>query len=127
MSRLRSNGDDLSVEDVLLRNLEPWINNPPSYHEMRQMYAEYGRLRAAIRRKQREIDRAEEAVVAEADRPRSNDAKKAKLAATSTLKDELAELEAQLAIVESEVKALEFMKTMFNAANYRTRLTVDIA
>lgn len=127
MSRLRSDNGDRSVEEVLLARLEPWINNPPDYFEMREIYTKYGKLKADIRRKQREIDRAEEEVMRMVDRPRSNEAKLMKNNSTSHLRDQLAELEAELAIVESEVKALEFMKTMFNAANFRTRLTVDLA
>lgn len=120
-SALRSDSADMTIA----KKLEPWINNPPDYYEVIEAYKEMGRINAAIKRKQREISRAEENVTAEIDRPRSNDAKKAKLAATVTLKDELADLEADFAIVEAQVKALEFMKVMFNASNYRTRLAVD--
>ena len=109
----------------LQSKLEPWINNPPDYTEMTTAYKSQGRLNSAIRLKQREIARAEDLVTGEQDKPRSNEAKKAKLFATSTLKDQLAELESELAIIDSEIKALEFMKVMFNAANYRTRLSMD--
>lgn len=123
MSRLR----DDNVESLLQQKLEPWMNNPPSYDEMIATYKKYGKINAAIKRKQREISKAEEHITSEIDRPRSNDARKAKLIATATMKDELAELEAELAEVESEVKALEFMRSMFNAANYRTRLAEQYA
>lgn len=118
----------MSLKDFgtqLQAKLEPWVNNPPDYTEMKVAYLAQGRLNSAIRLKKREIDKAEDMVTGEQDRPRSNDAKKAKLLATSTLKDELAQLEAELAVVDSEIKALEFMKVMFNAANYRTRLSMD--
>jgi hypothetical protein len=121
MSRLQKT-NDMSITDMLLQKLEPWVNNPPNYYEMKESYDAYGKLRAAIKRKEREIARAEESVTIDNDKPRSNEAKKAKLNATATLKDELAELEAELAIVESEVKALEFLKTMFQAATYRTKM-----
>ena len=123
MSRLRED----TVESVLQQKLEPWINNPPDYYEMITTYKKYGKINAAIKRKQREISRIEEQITSEIDRPRSNDARKAKLNATATLKDELTELEAQLAEIESEVKALEYMKVMFNASNYRTRLAEQYA
>ena len=112
--------------DVLMKRLEVWVNNAPDYFEMRDIYKKYGITRAAITRKKRDIDRTEELITAEIDRPRSNDARKAKLNATAVLKDELAELEADLALIESEVKALEFMKTMFSSANYRTKLQMDL-
>lgn len=134
MSRLRSdahlNGTEetVTVQDVLAKQLEPWIKNPPNYYEMRATYTKYGKIRASIRKTQRDIERAEEEVIRDNDvKPRSNDAKILKNNATSALKDTLAELEAELAEIESEVKALEFMKTMFNAANYRTRLQTDLA
>ena len=123
MSRLQNNVmQEDTVESVLAKKLEPWINNPPEYDDMITTYKRAGRLKALIRRKKRDIERAEELVTAEQDKPRSNDAKKAKLNATSSMKDDLADLEAELEVVEMEVKALEFMKTMFNASNYRTRL-----
>lgn len=120
----------MSLKDFgtqLQAKLEPWVNNPPDYIEMTTAYKAQGRLNSAIKLKHREIVRAEDEVTVDQDRPRSNEAKKAKLAATSTLKDELAQLEADLAIVDSEIKALEFMKVMFNAANYRTRLSLDFS
>lgn len=120
-SKLRGDSPDITIA----QRLEPWINNPPDYYQMIEAYKELGRLNAAIKRKQREIAKAEESVTVDIDRPRSNDAKKAKLNATVTLKDELAELEALAAVADSEVKALEFMKVMFNASNYRTRLAND--
>ena len=120
MSRL--NGTANTPDEVLRRKLEPWINNPPEYETMIETYKSLGRIKAAIARKKREIERAEELVTVEVDRPRSNEAKKAKLSATSELKDELSELEAELEVIDAEVKALEFMKVMFNASNYRTRL-----
>lgn len=127
MSRLHSNGVHDTVEDVLRKKLEPWINNAPEYQVMVDTYKQYGRCKSDIRYKKREIERAEELVIVEVDKPRSNDAKKAKLAATSVLKDELTTLEANLEIIEAEVKALEFMKTMFNASNFRMRLQESYA
>jgi hypothetical protein len=124
MSRLQNNGE---VENTLHRKLEPWVNNPPDYETMIETYKQYGRIKSDIRYKKREIERVEELIIVDIDKPRSNEAKKAKLSATSELKDELTTLEANLEIIESEVKALEFMKTMFNAANYRTRLSEQYA
>ncbi len=125
MSRLQNNGD-VSLADALLKKLEPWANNPPDYHEMKRLYDEYGKLKAAIKRKEREITRIEESITAEIDKPRSNEAKQKKLKATADLKDDLAELEAEFAIIESEVKALEFLKTMFQAATFRVKQMYDI-
>jgi hypothetical protein len=126
MSRLQTNNGETSLTDVLLHKLEPWANNPPDYHEMQRLYKAYGNFKAAIKRKEREITRIEESITAEIDKPRSNEAKQKKLKATVGLKDDLAELEAEFAIIESEVKALEFLKTMFQAATFRVKQMYDI-
>ena len=56
------------------------------------------------------------------DKPRSNDARIARIKSTASLRDKLAELEADFAIIESKLKLIEIQKTMFNAANFRTRI-----
>jgi DNA-binding transcriptional regulator GbsR (MarR family) len=124
MSRLQSN----SADNVIAQRLNPWLNGGiPDYYDVQKAYKELGRLQAAVKRKQREISRAEETITAEQDKPRSNDARKAKLHATTALKDELSELEADLAVIEAEVKALEFTRGMFSSAVYRTKLMMDFA
>lgn len=123
MSRLQSNG----AEQVLAQKLNPWLNQPPDYYDTEQSYKELGRLQAAVKLKHREITRAEETVINEQDKPRSNDARKAKLSATSELKDQLAELEAELAIADAAIKLLEFQKSMFSSAIYRTKMANDFA
>ncbi len=120
MSKLQSN---MSAEVTV--KLDPWVNAPPDFYDMTETYKQYGRLKAAEVKKKREIDRVEDDVKMEQERPRSNDAKKAMMQATSKLKDELADLQAELAEVESAVKALEFRKVMFNAANFRMRMSYD--
>lgn len=129
MSRLQNNmPQEETVDSVLARKLEPWINNPPEYDTMIETYKRQGRLKALIVRKKREIDRTIEELSRTHDfKPRSNDAKLIKDNSTSHLRDDLADLEAELEVVESTVKALEFMKTMFNASNYRTRLSEQYA
>jgi len=122
MSSRLQNPVSETVETALHKKLEPWINNPPEYDVMIETYKKHGRLKANIRLKKRDIERIEEEITSKVEKPRSNEAKVEKLNATSTLKDELAVLEAELEIVEAEVKALEFLKVMFNASNYRTRL-----
>jgi len=122
MSSRLQNPISETVETALHRKLEVWINNPPEYDVMIETYKQHGRLKAKIRLIKREIERIEENITVLIDKPRSNEAKKAKLDATVSLKDALADSEAELELVDSEIKALEFMKVMFNASNYRTRL-----
>lgn len=126
-SRLQNNGIGSEVDNVLQRKLEPWINNPPEYETMIETYKRLGRLKSDIRLIKRDIERVEDSISVDVDKPRSNEAKKRKLSATNDLRDRLAELEAELELVDAEVKALEFMKTMFNASNYRTRLAEQYA
>lgn len=109
----------------LQSRLEPWLNDIPDYFDVRDAYTEQGRLKARIRRVSRDIERKEDEVSIEVDKPRSNEAKIAKLRATSVMKDELAELEAELAVVDSSVKLLEYRLKMYNASNYRTRIQLD--
>jgi hypothetical protein len=111
----------------LQTKLNVWLLNPPDYYDVTEAYTEYGRLRAAIKRKEREISRAEDIITIEIDKPRSNEAKVAKLTATATLRDELSELEAEYAIIEAQIKVLEFMKSMFSAATYSTKVRTDYA
>lgn len=121
MSRLQSDNADT----IIAQKLNPWLNQPPDYYDTEQAYKELGRLNAAVKRKQREITRAEEQVMEEQTKPRSNEARKAKLHATTTLKDELAVLEQELAIIEADIKLLEFKKSMFSSAIYRTRMMTE--
>jgi DNA repair exonuclease SbcCD ATPase subunit len=110
------------IEDGLAKALDPWMNTVPDFYDMNSTYKELGRLNAAIRRKKRAIEKIEETIAAETDRPRSNEARINKIHATETLKDELCDLEAQKEEIETTVKAMEFHKTMFNAANFRSRM-----
>lgn len=126
MSRLQQTNNGV-IDNTINKQLEPWINNPPAYEDMVDTYKELGRTKAAIIKQKREIQRIEDQVSIDIDKPRSNEAKKAKLEATSVERDVLAELEARLEIIDADVKILEFKKTMFNAANFRMRLQEQYA
>lgn len=117
--------NSISIVETITRTLEPWLNNAPSFDDVNQAYKQQGRLTAQIRRKQREIEQIEEAVLFEVDKPRSNAARITKLQKTSQCKDELAELEAQLAEVTADVKILEFRVRMFQSANFRIKNLLD--
>lgn len=115
-----------SIKDALGSKLEQWLNNPPDLYEMDEAYTNYGKLKALVRKIQRQIEAIEDEIMLEQDKPRSNEARKAKLTATASLKDTLANAEADLAIAETEVKKLEYRRSMFSAAIYRTKLTYEI-
>jgi len=116
-----------TVSDALHKSLDPWLNSIPDLYDVTESYKEQGRLKAAITRKKRDISRAENIIIVEQDKPRSNEAKKAKLNATSLLEDELSELEAELAVIDAHVKTLEFMKGMLQAATYRAKMSMEYA
>lgn len=112
--------------DMLRKTLSIWLQNPPDYFDMSAAYKRRGNLQADRVRLLRKITAVEEEVTATIDRPRSNDAKKLKLESTKELKDDLAELEADLAIVDNEIKALEYMKDMYRNASYQLKQQQDL-
>lgn len=110
----------------LITKLRPWLEEPPDFYNVEQSFRLLGDLKSLIVKKKREIERIEDAIAVESDRPRSNEAKQKKLGSTVTHRDELADLESQLAIVEQTVKHLEYRKTMFNAASFALKTTMDL-
>ena len=123
-SRLRDNTPIIQdpISQQIFDKLDPWIRNPPVYEEVVETLHTYGQLQASIKLLKRKIDSAEDAVTCDIDKPRSNDARIARIKSTASLRDKLAELEADFAIIESKLKLIEIQKTMFNAANFRTRI-----
>lgn len=92
----------MTREELPHTRYRAWIDNPPDYFESRTRAERLATVKSAIVRLKREIERAEETVIAEQDKPRSNEARIAKNNATSTLRDRLAELQAE----ESELEVL---------------------
>lgn len=114
-------GDTVTPSDIVRQKLSPWLNNPPDYHDVKDTYEQFGKIRAAIRTLEREISKIEDKIGAESDKPRGNDTKKAKVEATTELKDKLAVLEAQCMELEAHIKFLEYAKVMYNAASFQSR------
>jgi len=106
--------------------IHEWIDNVPDYYDMTKAYETLGELRAQIIRLKREIERVEEQVSIEAERPRSNEARSRRLQATSIFKDSLADIEAKTAIQETLVKSLEYRKSMFSSAAYTAKLRLEV-
>lgn len=114
-----------TMDDVLLK-LVGWYKNPPDFSETELAYKKLGQLNASITKKKREIEAKEEAVTMESDKPTSNAAKQKKLQSTAQLRNELAELQAQKDIQESEVKFIEFRKTMFQSSIYASKVKLEL-
>lgn len=106
--------------------IHEWIDNVPDYYDMTKAYERLGELRAQTIRLKREIERVEEQVSIEEERPRSNEARSRRLQATSVLKDSLADIEAQTAVQETLVKSLEYRKSMFSSAAYTAKLRLEV-
>lgn len=106
-------------------DLETWVQNCPDYYEVTQAYKGFGRLKQLIILKERDIERIEQQIAVEEDKPRSNVARSRKILETSTLLDELAELKAQFAEHEAYVKSLEYAKSMFASSAYTIKMRFD--
>ena len=106
-------------------DLETWVQNCPDYYEVTQAYKGFGRLKQLIILTERDIERIEQQIAVEEDKPRSNVARSRKISETSTLLDELAELKAQFAEHEAYVKSLEYAKSMFASSAYTIKMRFD--
>jgi len=111
-----NSNEDTSV--VANHKLQHWLENPPDLSEMLEVYDTYAYIKAAIIRKKREIKVVEDEISLEIDRPRSNEAKRAKMQATKSLEDDLAGLEEEFVYAEIAVKKIEFRKSMYQNATY---------
>lgn len=104
---------------------DAWIDNVPDYHDMTEAYNNIARIKSGIIRVKRDIERVEEQIAVDADRPRSNETRQKRLSATQSLKDMLADLEAEHAVAEAKVKILEYRKSMFASVAYTTKLRFE--
>lgn len=106
--------------------INEWLDNVPDYYDMTKAYEELGNIRAKIILIKREIERVEEQVSIEAERPRSNEARSRRLQATAVLKDSLADAEAKAVIQEALVKTYEYRKSMFASAAYTAKIRLEV-
>ena len=121
-STLDADNQQAMIEKVL----DKWLKNPPDYDDVKRAYKKRGELQSKQIQLKRAINRVEEDVAAESDRPRSNDTRKKKLDNTRHLKDDLAVIEADLAIYENDIKFLEYRKTMAQSATWQLKQIMDI-
>lgn len=118
-------GDTMSASDIIRIKLSPWLESPPDYQDVKDTYTRLGTVRRDIKLLKRDIDEAEDMVIAASDRPRSNETRIAKLSATKALKQELAKLEGEEAELEMAVKFMEFHKAMYASASYQSRILYE--
>lgn len=115
-----------TADDLIVERLNGWLNNPPDFWEVSEVYDNLAEYKRRARLLRRDIARAEDEVALTVDKPRSNDAKKAKLEATAELSDELAKLEADIEYLDTKAKKLEYMRSMFASSTYALKARNDI-
>lgn len=115
-----------SLGEIMNAKIDPWLRNPPDFEEVSRAYQQRGLLKSKRARLLRKIDNAEDSAIIENGNPRSNATRFAKLSATKQLRDELAELDAEIELNDSQVKLLEFRRDMYKVANYQLKNTLDL-
>lgn len=118
--------NEKTVDEIIKDKFLPWLGNVPDYYDVTAAFKLLGVLRGDVIRIKRAISKAEDESAMNEDKPRSNEARKNKLAATVTLKDQLSETEIALEEQEQVIKLLEFRKVMMNVASHQTRIKLDI-
>ena len=108
-----------------MSELANWVTNAPDYYDMTRAYKSLGRIKQLVILKEREIERAEQQIVIEDDKPRSNAARAKRFQVTGVMLDELADLKGELAVLEAYCKQLEFAKSMFASAAYTIKMRFD--
>jgi hypothetical protein len=106
--------------------LNKWLKNPPDYDDVHRAYKKRGELQSRRIKVVRDINRIEDDVAAESDKPRSNDTRQRKLTATRQLKDDLAEVEADIAIHDNDVKFIEYRKDMYKSATWHLKQLMEM-
>ena len=108
-----------------MSDLQTWVSNAPDYYDMTRAYKSLGRIKQLVILKERDIERIEQQIVIEDDKPRSNTARAKRFQATTILLDELAELKGELAVLDAYCKQLEFAKSMFASSAYTIKMRFD--
>lgn len=119
------NGDK-SPNDIIVERLNGWLNNPPDFYDVSEVYDKLADLKQRARLTKRQIAKHEAEIDMEEDRPRSNEVKKRKIGATQHLVDGLALLEADIEYYEMKAKKLEYMRSMFASSTYALKARTDI-
>lgn len=115
-----------TAHDAMIERLNPWIKNPPDYTDVSEAYKKRGQLLSKRSKLIRQIDYIEDSIVLESDKPRSTETRVAKLTATKDLRDQLADLDADIAIIDNQIKLYEYHKDMYKVANYQLKNVMDL-
>jgi hypothetical protein len=119
------NGDK-SPNDIIIEKINNWLSNPPDYYDVATVYDELAVLKRDVVLLRRQIKKAEEEIAQGVEKPRSNEAKIAKIQATRELLDTLASLESRIEFLEMNAKKLEYQKAMFSSSSYALKVRLEI-
>lgn len=112
--------------DLIVERLNGWLNNPPDFYDVTAVYDNLANLKKKARLLRGDIKRIENEISKTVDKPRSNEAKLAKLEATEQIEEHLTIIEADIEYYEMKAKKLEYMRSMFASSTYALKARMDI-
>lgn len=104
---------------IIVKKYTDWVENIPEFYETQALFMQLAEYKKLARQLRKEIKQKEDQVITEQDKPRSNEAKIAKIEATKELTDQLADIEAELEKLEVLARFVEIQKTMFQQSSYQ--------
>jgi hypothetical protein len=112
--------------ELIEDRLNSWLNNPPDYYTVTEVYDRLSELKRRARLYRGDISRIEDEVSIEVDKPRSTEAKKRKLEATAGIVAELVLLEAEIEYYSEQAKKFEYIRGMFASSSFALKTRNDI-
>ena|SRR5688500_4193573 len=109
----------------LLNKLNQWLDSPDRF-TMEDTYDKIGKLERAIKLLQKDMRKAENAAIDEIDKPRSNEAKKIRNKIVDPFLDQIADIEAELCILNAERRKLEYRRDMYKQAGWHYKQTMEL-
>lgn len=119
------NGDK-TPDDIIVERINGWLNNPPDFFDVSAVYDTLADLKRKARTLRGDIKRIENEVAKTVDKPRSNEARIAKVEATEQLEETLTLVEADIEYYEMKAKKLEYMRSMFASSSYALKARLEI-
>lgn len=119
------NGDK-TPDDLIIERINKWLDNPPDFYDVTAVYDTLADLKRQARLLRGDIKRIENEVAQTIDKPRSNEAKLAKIQATEQLEETLTVVEADIEYYEMKAKKLEYARSMFASSTYALKARIEI-
>lgn len=115
-----------SANQVIIDRMNSWLDNPPDYYDVTDVFDRLGALKKKARLLKAEITMRENRITLQSAKPKGNDAIREKIEATQDLVFDLNLIEADIDELEIKAKRLEYMKTMFNSSSYAVKLRSEL-